>query len=571
MVNFGNAFVAAALLLCWFVVCLAISKKAFADDVVIKFPRIMQKAMVLAAAALWGAIAILVVAFLSDDFAIEIVAKYGGENLSIPYKIAALWASTEGSFLLWTALIAACFVVMTRTSETLAGNTVMLAMSAFVLFGFCWFLVFAAKPFELLAESAITGHGLNYLLRNFWMVVHPPLLFIGYAATAVIFAISCCSTFKHSVNGNEIHNHLKRWASFAMLFLTAGIASGARWAYLELGWGGYWAWDPVESASLLPWLFCLAVLHCLKIKNKKSKQKWLAWIGPLPFVMTLVATFLTRSGVVASVHAFAAKDICWILPVFIAACVALWLRAIAGVVRKCVSQPTVKNHIDKLLFGFNILCCFTAVVILVAIIMPILSKAFSSNSIVMARGFYDRIAAVVAAIAIMLLLIWLLIKKIRRAKIFTISPANISHIGFLMLAIAVWASGQKVVKTLDLEINKPITIADCEFVYDSFKCVNGNEFVAAGPVIHVTRNNKTRNLWPRDNVYDQGKKTSEVAVANYFAGDVYLSFDSAIGRDHVAVTVRLIPAMMWLWVSCLLIIVGFGANCFWHLKKKVKA
>ena len=204
MVNFGNAFVAASLLLCGFVVCLAISKKAFDHEAVIKFPKIMQRAVILAAAALWGAVAILVAAFLSDDFAIEIVAKYGGENLSISYKIAALWASAEGSFLLWTALVSLCFVIIIKTSKAMAENVTILAMSAFVLFGFCWFLVFAAKPFELLAEPS-TGYGLNYLLRNFWMVVHPPLLFIGYAATAVIFVLSCYLLRKDSADSNEVY------------------------------------------------------------------------------------------------------------------------------------------------------------------------------------------------------------------------------------------------------------------------------------------------------------------------------------------------------------------------------
>jgi len=262
---------------------------------------LVQFALVTAAAA------VLEWALLASDFSLRYVAQNSSRATPGLYKAGALWGALEGSLLLWVWLLAACsalvVVLYTRRHAELMPSVVavLLAVSAFFLVVLC----FISSPFERLAPAPADGRGLNPLLENPGMAFHPPALYLGYVAFTVPFAFAMAALVTRRLGAEWIAT-TRRWTIIAWWALTAGILLGAWWAYRVLGWGGYWAWDPVENASLLPWLTGTAFLHSVMIQERRDMLKlWNLSLVILTFALTLLGTFLTRSGIIASVHAFA--------------------------------------------------------------------------------------------------------------------------------------------------------------------------------------------------------------------------------------------------------------------------
>ena len=258
-------------------------------------------------AAVSLAVFVLERALIESDFSIRYVAQNSSLATAWVYKVSGLWAALEGSILLWEWLLAACSALVVglyarRHAELMPHVvTVLLAVSAFFLAVMC----FVSSPFERLVPAPADGRGLNPLLENPGMAFHPPALYLGYVAFTVPFAFALAALVTGRL-GAEWITTTRRWTVAAWWALSAGILLGAWWAYQVLGWGGYWAWDPVENASLLPWLTGTAFLHSVMIQERRDMLKvWNLSLVILTFTLTLFGTFLTRSGIIASVHAFA--------------------------------------------------------------------------------------------------------------------------------------------------------------------------------------------------------------------------------------------------------------------------
>ncbi len=243
---------------------------------------------------------------LAHDFNVEYVAAYSSSTLPLGYTIAALWGGMKGSLLWWTFLLAVCNAVVQAQNRRKNRDQMpyvtatMLAVGAF----FLSLLVFLTDPFERLPFTPAEGSDLNPLLQNYWMTMHPPALYIGFVATTVPFAFAVAALATGKLGDAWIRT-TRRWALFAWFFLTLGNLFGAAWAYVVLGWGGYWAWDPVENAAFMPWLTATAYLHSVMIQEKKDMLKvWNMVLVILTFALTIFGTFLTRSGVISSVHSF---------------------------------------------------------------------------------------------------------------------------------------------------------------------------------------------------------------------------------------------------------------------------
>src|SRR5579862_5784126 len=253
----------------------------------------------LAMCALWSGL-------LQSDFSLEYVAGYSSTTLPTIYKITALWGGQQGSLLLWTFLLTLFTAIVAYQSPRRNPelSPYVLAVLAGVAIFFLLMLNFVTRPFELLASVPREGTDLNPLLQNYWMAIHPPSLYTGYVSTTVPFAFGAAALITRRLDDAWIRS-TRRWAIFSWFFLTLGNMFGARWAYEVLGWGGYWAWDPVENAAFMPWLVMTAFLHSVMIQERKDMLKvWnLALIG-LAFGLTLFGTFITRSGVISSVHSF---------------------------------------------------------------------------------------------------------------------------------------------------------------------------------------------------------------------------------------------------------------------------
>src|SRR5881296_3721166 len=262
-------------------------------------------------AAVLLAAVVLVMAAFSDDFSIAYIFHHSNRDLPAPYKFATLWSGQEGSLLFWALLLSSYGLVLRLRHKvdvklTAYASTILAAVQLFFLL----LLNFAATPFSLVSGAIpADGNGLNPLLQYPEMVIHPPMLYLGYVGFAVPFAFALGALIMKYPGEKWIHI-TRRWTMVTWGFLTCGIFLGSHWAYSVLGWGGYWGWDPVENASLMPWLTGTAFLHSVMMQEKRGMLKiWNMWLVFITFWLAILGTFLTRSGIISSVHAFAQSSI----------------------------------------------------------------------------------------------------------------------------------------------------------------------------------------------------------------------------------------------------------------------
>ncbi len=364
--------------------------------------------------------AVLVTALLTDDFRLAYVAGHSNRSLPPLYKFAAWWGGQEGSLLLWSWLLAtyAAIVVARRRSRRepiLPYVTTVLALTQ------CFFLIlnaFVASPFKVLAVGrsvtpAPDGSGLNPLLQHWAMAVHPPTLYLGYVGFSVPFAFAMGSLITRAQGESWIRT-TRRWALVTWLFQSCGILLGAAWAYAVLGWGGYWAWDPVENASLLPWLTATAFLHSVMMQEKKGMMKvWNVALVAATFWLSILGTFLTRSGVVSSVHAFAQSPIgAWFVG-FMAIGLALTAAVILSRLDYLKSEARLESVVSResaFLFN-NLIFVGSCFAVLWGTLFPLISEAFTGEKISVDAPFFNRVNIPIGLMLLLLsgvapLLVW---------------------------------------------------------------------------------------------------------------------------------------------------------------------
>jgi cytochrome c-type biogenesis protein CcmF len=358
----------------------------------------------------------LIVALQTSDFRFQYVADYTERALPSGYKFAAFWAGQAGSLLLWTWLLAMLCVlacagwrrsIAPGATETagaapaavpLSSRIVMFAGAQATLALVCGFfavlLLFTANPFQLVeGQVPPDGRGLNPQLQDLAMIIHPPLLFVGYAAYTIPFAL-LIGVLAAGVRDNRWLSLVRRWSLLAWMFLGAGILMGAWWAYIELGWGGYWAWDPVENASLLPWLTGTALIHSIIIQQHRGMfRTWNAALIAGTFILCIFGTYLTRSGVIDSVHAFAESLIGTFFLAFLIVC------SVASIALMLWRRRTLKS--DRPLEGVvsregaflagNCLLVIMMLTTLVGTIFPILGGVFGVAGVTVKPEFYNRV------------------------------------------------------------------------------------------------------------------------------------------------------------------------------------
>ena len=253
----------------------------------------------------------LAVALLKNDFNVAYVASYSSRNLPVAYKLSAFYGGQAGSLLFWAVVLAwfaAAAQAVTSRRYAYLMPYVASVTSAVTLF-FVAVTLFGANPFERLNFTPMDGRGLNPQLQNPGMVIHPPMLYLGYIAITIPFAFAVAALFTRRLDTGWLHA-IRKWTLLAWVFLSIGITLGMWWAYVELGWGGYWAWDPVENASFMPWLTMTAFLHSVMIQEKRGMLKrWNVILVGLSFALSIFGTFITRSGIISSVHSFAQSPV----------------------------------------------------------------------------------------------------------------------------------------------------------------------------------------------------------------------------------------------------------------------
>ncbi len=245
--------------------------------------------------------------FVSNDFSVLYVASNSNSLLPVYYKVSAVWGAHEGSLLLWVLSLSGWGFAVALFSRTLSDDMIarVLSVMGMISIGFLLFTILTSNPFERLFPAAVEGRDLNPLLQDPGLVIHPPMLYMGYVGFSVAFAFAIAALLSGKMDSAWVR-WSRPWANIAWVFLTIGIALGSWWAYHELGWGGWWFWDPVENASFMPWLVGTALIHSLAVTEKRSTFKsWTILLSILAFSLSLLGTFLVRSGVLVSVHSFA--------------------------------------------------------------------------------------------------------------------------------------------------------------------------------------------------------------------------------------------------------------------------
>ena len=398
--------------------------------------------------------AIIVHAFVVGDFSIRYVQRYSDSEQPLFYKLASYWGGLDGSLLFWVALLSAfgsLAVWVNRERHRLLIPWVVATIAVVEMF-FLFLLVIHNNPFETyLTAAPAAGAGLNPLLQNFYMAIHPPLLYLGFVGMAIPFAFGLAALATGQLDDSWLRA-IRRWTMTAWLFLTVGLALGALWAYEELGWGGYWGWDPVENAGLLPWFTATALLHSVMVQERRGMLKvWNLSLVIVTFFLTIFGTFMTRSGVVQSVHAFGEdRELALLFTIFMV----LTLTISFGLVIYRLPLLRARNELDSwaskeaAFLANNWVLLFSAFFVLFATMFPTLSEAVTGERLTMGPPFFNQWMAPVGLILLFLtgvgpLLAWRksTFGSMRHQFQWPIVAAGLVALGLRVLGVPIWAAG----------------------------------------------------------------------------------------------------------------------------------
>ena len=344
-----------------------------------------------------GAFLALITLFLRTDLSVKLVATNSHSLKPVIFKLAGTWGNHEGSMLLWVTVMALCGGFIALFEKRLRDDTMLatLAGQAFVSLGFYAFMLLSSNPFERLAVPPAEGNGLNPLLQDIGLAFHPPTLYLGYVGLSIAFSFAIGALVTRDV-GPAFARAMRPWVLGAWIFLSLGITAGSYWAYYELGWGGWWFWDPVENASLMPWLAATALLHSSTVlAARNALRAWTVMLGVVAFSMSMIGTFLVRSGILTSVHAFAVDPergsfILALLTIYIGGALALFaLRA------STISEGTrfaVVSRESALVVN-NVMLSAILGIVLLGTLYPLLTEAFGEK-VSVGPPYFNPMAAV---------------------------------------------------------------------------------------------------------------------------------------------------------------------------------
>ncbi len=560
---------------------------------------------------------ILFILLLSRDFSNAYVAAYTSRELPLPYVISAFWAGQDGSlfFWLWALSIITLICIARRKKGELTSyaSIVLLAVHLFLII----VVFFLGNPFRRLALAPPDGAGLNPLLRNIYMVSHPPAIFIAYAGFTVPFAFAVAALLRKQ-GGPEWIIRSRFWLLFSWISLGVGIILGAKWAYVVLGWGGYWAWDPVENAALIPWLIATPLLHSVIMEERKGMFKlWNKFLMLFTFELCIFGTFITRSGILSSVHAFAESNIGIYFLLFIILSTFTYLLLLFIRLPQQKSKHTLSSFFSKEGFFFfnNLIFVIAALIVLFGTIFPLLSGIFS-RKITLGPPFFNQALAPLALALLLLtglcalipwrgitrksimlklipaaalplvLIAFLLISGIRNPWVltafflaaFTIvsiliefikrrNPWNnrrrlgaaIVHLGIALISIGIVGSGSfKQESKVVLAQGASTALGPFMIRYDTIKEITTQDAHTFAAMLSIEKNGKSAGtLAPAKVFYPNTREPySEIAVRSSLAEDLYIIFAGITEDESVSLQILRNPLISWLWIGSLLLILG---------------
>jgi cytochrome c-type biogenesis protein NrfE len=515
-----------------------------------RLPLLPVRGWILAIFALVAlAFVILLLLFLRDDFSVLYVAQHGHRQLSGLLKAGALWGGHEGSLLLWLLCLsgwAAIFALRSKPEEATASIT--LAILALIVGCFLIFILLFSDPFVRVFPPAVEGRDLNPMLQHIGLILHPPLLYLGYAGFAVCSALMLATLLNGEFSA-QIAGLCQRWAAPAWCFLTAGIILGSWWAYSELGWGGWWFWDPVENASLLPWLTATALLHSLVASQRTGGLRhWSLLLTLGTFVLSLLGTLIVRSGVLLSVHAFA-LDEQRALPLFVlfaflsgASFLIYALRA------NRVEQPAPPAQ--PVLLAALLLLSSAALIVLIGTLYPMLYRLLGWGQISVGAPYFNLVLLPFGLLALILMCFG----GFRRQL-----PQWIAHSGVLLVALGILCSSlQRHEVSLNVAVGESVTLAGYEFSFRSIELQAQGNFTSEQAVIDVLQQGKVvTQLRPERRFYTARRQQMfEPGIDFNLLHDWYVVMGEKSGENRYAMRFYVQTGIRWIWWGGALMMIG---------------
>jgi cytochrome c-type biogenesis protein CcmF len=561
----------------------------------------------------------LVRSFVANDFSVAYVAMNSNSALPLHYRVAGAWGGHEGSLLLWTLMLGVWMTAVSLFSRHLPEEMTarVLGVMGLISAGFLAFMLFTSNPFDRLLPAAADGRDLNPLLQDPGMVLHPPMLYMGYVGFSVAFSFAVAALLAGRLDATWAR-WSRPWTTVAWMFLTVGIALGSGWAYYELGWGGWWFWDPVENASFMPWLCGTALIHSLAVTEKRGAfRSWTVLLAIFAFALSLLGTFLVRSGVLTSVHAFAVDPkrgvfILGLFALFVGGALALyaWRTARIGLGG---SFSAVSR--ESLLLSNNVLLAAAAGTVFLGTLYPLALDALGAGKISVGPPYFETVFAPLMAPALFLmgvgplarwkhssvpelavllrwalavsfvlgmllplalgtwkpmvgfglfLALWIVLsslttlrKSLRQTR---------AHYGMVVahIGVAVFVVGVTVVKGYDAEKDaalrpgESLELGGYVFALEGIANANGPNYQAARATVSVTRDGKPITvLYPERRIYTvQQNPMTEAAIDTGLTRDLYVSLGDPLERGAWLVKAQVKPFIDWIWGGCLVMALG---------------
>ena len=473
--------------------------------------RLVKIIALVSAGFITAASLLLWILIFENNFSVEYVAAYSSTTMPTVYKISAFWAGQQGSFLLWLLIHAIVGAVLTfRRTQAAALGIYFLLQSVLT------FLVLAKSPFAEHSAQVYEGIGLNPLLQDFWMAIHPPIIFVGYALLAVPFALSLGVLLTEAASQSWLEE-ARKWTLLAWSFLGAGIFVGGYWAYKVLGWGGYWSWDPVENSSLVPWLLAAVLLHLINLARKKPAVLSVAHVAAtFTYSLVIYGTFLTRSGILGdfSVHSFAASNI-GLAIALVNALVLIGGLTIILIKAKQFPQGDMYKSYGESSFIILLSCLliiFIATIVWIGMSMPLLSQIVGEAAAV-DSDFYIKSTSPIA-LTLAALMIYTFIKFGRMLSL----GGKVAHVGFLAMLAAIIISSQGETITQEFQMREKVLIAGHEIIYE------GQVFQEDARQKFYVYNVDGEVVRALTKLHGNGTDAArEPAILKSFGGDVYIA------------------------------------------------
>ena len=555
----------------------------------------------------------LISSFVLSDFSNETVFNNSHTTKPLFYKIAGTWGNHEGSLLLWLLVLTLFILIFLIKSKNqpLKYKLLTLVFQQIIILGFFIFLIKTSNPFNFLYPVPEEGLGLNPLLQDPALAIHPPILYLGYVGSSIIFSSALAATSLNLVS-TKWASHIKKWVVVSWVFLTLGILLGSIWAYYELGWGGFWFWDPVENVSLMPWLALTTLLHCILVLEKKEiLTSWVIILSISTFTLSMCGTFLVRSGILNSVHTFAndpERGLFILIFLFFLIFISLFIFFFFHKTNQNTSNNFFWLSKETSIIINNWFMMYFLSVVLIGTVYPIFLDVLSSQKISVGPPFYHKLMIpflipfliamtigpklkwiksnlkdklyLVSLLVLSILLSLFIVKKFDTnflVNTILISSAlylflttfrdffikkyknisqNVAHFGFSLLILSILFNNLFSTEIItNLKVGETYDSPETKIVFERIDQKQKKNYKSVVANFSVKRSNGiAENLSPELRIYNQPNiVTSEADIKTSLISDKFIVINIVKNQDYFNVRYQVKPFMLWIWMSVLLI------------------